>query len=82
MKAAFAALLLLFQLQPVLGSVACLGLPARATQQDCKMPDHGQPPATSIAVSGVAAQSCPLIPRPPVRFTLPEPDSTSGLLIG
>jgi hypothetical protein len=60
MKAVFAALLLLVQLQPVLGSVACLGLPARAAAQDCKMPEHGQPPATSIAVSGAAAQSCAL----------------------
>jgi hypothetical protein len=73
MKAVFAALLLLFQLQPVLGSVACLGLPARASQQDCKMPEHGQPPATSIAVSGVAAQSCPLATIcTPAPLAIPE----------
>ncbi len=62
MKALFAALLLLFQLQPVFGTVACFGLPARATQQECKMPEHGQPQTTSIAVSGAAAASCQLAP--------------------
>jgi len=60
MKVILGALLLLFQFQPVLGTVACLGLPARATQQQCKMPEHGQPQTTSIAASSVAAQSCQL----------------------
>lgn len=60
MKVVFAALLLLFQLQPVLGTVACLGLPARATLQECKMPEHGQPQTPSIAISGAASQSCHL----------------------
>lgn len=73
MKAVFAALLLLFQLQPVLGSVACLGLPARATRQECKMPEHGQPQTTSIAVSGAAAQSCPLATIcTPAPLAIPE----------
>jgi hypothetical protein len=73
MKAAFAALLLLFQLQPVLGTVACLGLPARATQQECKMPEHGQPQTTNIAASGAAAQSCPLATIcTPAPLAIPE----------
>lgn len=73
MKAVFAALLLLFQLQPVLGSVACLALPARAAQQDCKMPEHGQPRTTSIAVSGAAAQSCSLATIcTPAPLAIPE----------
>ena len=60
MKALLAVLLLLFQLQPVLGTVACLGLSERATQQECKMPEHGQAPTASIAAGGMAAQSCEL----------------------
>ena len=60
MKAVLASLLLLFQLQPVLGTVACLGLPAGATKQECKMPEHGQPQTMSVAVSGAPVQSCQL----------------------
>ena len=60
MKAALAAILLLFQLQPVLGTVACLGLSERAAQQECRMPEHGQVPATELAASGAATQSCEL----------------------
>ena len=60
MKAVLTVLLLLFQLQPVLGTVACLGLPERASQQECKMPEHGRAPAASIAAAGMAAQSCEL----------------------
>jgi hypothetical protein len=60
MKAVFAALLLLFQLQPALGTVACLALPAGATKQECKMPEHGQPQTMSVAVSGAAAHGCQL----------------------
>lgn len=74
MKTVFAALLLLFQFQPVLGTVACLGLPARATRQECKMPEHGQPQTTSIAVSGTAAQGCQL-----ATICTPAPLSIPGL---
>ncbi len=74
MKAAFAALLLLFQVQPVLGTVACLGLPARATGQECRMPEHGQPPTTSITVSGSAARGCQL-----ATLCTPAPLSIPGL---
>jgi hypothetical protein len=57
-KAMLAALLLLFQLQPLWGTVACLGLSDRVAQQECRMPEHGQAPTTALAASGAAAQSC------------------------
>jgi hypothetical protein len=58
MKAVFAVLLLLFQLQPVLGTVVCLGLSDRPAKQECKMPDHGQMPVRSVTMPGPAAQGC------------------------
>jgi hypothetical protein len=68
MKAALAALLLLFQLQPVLGTVACLGLSDRSAQQECEMPEHGKV-STHITVSGAIPQNCQLAvicaPAPP-----------------
>lgn len=83
MKAVFAALLLLFQLQPVLGTVACLGLSDRPAQQECRMPDHGKAPTASITVSGAGAQSCqvaaictpapPAIPALSKRFDIAVP---------
>jgi hypothetical protein len=71
MKAVLAALLLLFQLQPALGTVACLSASERAPGHECKMPEHGQAPTpmTAIAASGTAAQHCELAavctPAPP-----------------
>lgn len=60
MKAVLAVLLLLFQLQPVFGSVACLGLSETAAQ-DCSMPEHGQAATASIvAAAARAAQGCEL----------------------
>jgi hypothetical protein len=56
MKVMLASLLLLFQLQPLLGTVACLGLPARATRQECKMAEHGQQQTTGISTSDATAQ--------------------------
>jgi hypothetical protein len=58
MKAVLAAFLLLFQLQPLWGTVACLGLAEPVAQQECRMPEHGQAPTTTLAASGAAAQSC------------------------
>ena len=60
MKAVLTALLLLFQLQPVLGTVACLGLSERAARQECKMPEHGQTSTTAMSAAGRAVQSCEL----------------------
>jgi hypothetical protein len=69
MKVAFAALLLLFQLQPVLGTVACLGLSDRPAKQECEMPELGKAPTTHITVSGVTPEHCQLAaictPAPP-----------------
>ena len=58
MKAVCAALLLLSQLQPVLGAVACLGLADRPTPQECPMAEHGAAPASSIAGPDPAAHGC------------------------
>jgi hypothetical protein len=74
MKAAFAALLLLFQLQPVLGTAACLGLSDRPAKEECKMPEHGQPQSASVAVSGASAQSCQL-----ATICTPAPLAIPGL---
>lgn len=74
MKAVFAALLLLFQLQPVLGTVACLDLSDRPAQQECQMPEHGRMQTTSISVSGAAAQSCQL-----ATICTPAPLAIPGL---
>ena len=60
MKAVLAVFLLLFQLQPVLGTVACLGLSERAAQPECRMPEHGQSSAPTFTASDVATQSCEL----------------------
>lgn len=60
MKSVFAALLLLVQLQPLVGTAACLGLSAQATQQDCPMPEHGVTPHSTVAQTGSPAQSCEL----------------------
>ena len=74
MKAVFAVLLLLFQLQPVLGTVACLEVPGGAAKQECKMPEHGQPQTMSVAVSGAPAQSCQL-----ATICTPAPPAIPGL---
>jgi hypothetical protein len=60
MKVVLAAFLLLFQLQPVLGTVACLGLSKPAAQPECRMPERGQAPATAFTASDVTTQSCQL----------------------
>jgi hypothetical protein len=78
MKAVLAALLLLFRLQPVLGSVACLSASDRPAGQECKMPEHGQAPTptATIASSGAAAQNCE---RAPV--CTPAPPAIPGLSV-
>ncbi len=60
MKVVIAALLLMFQLQPLLGTAACLGLTEREAQQQCRMPEHGTAPGATLASSGSAAQGCGL----------------------
>jgi hypothetical protein len=69
MKTAFAALLLLFQLQPVVGTAACLGLSDRPAQRECEMPEHGKASTTQITVWGAIPPNCQLAvicaPAPP-----------------
>jgi hypothetical protein len=60
MKVVLAAVLLLLQLQPVLGTVACLELSKPATQQDCRMPEHGQSSTPAFTAFDVATSSCEL----------------------
>ena len=61
MRALVAAFMLLFQLQPVLGSAACLGLFDRQTRPACEMPDHGRAPLSAVTVQGATtAQGCHL----------------------
>lgn len=60
MKALFAALLLFLQLQPVIGTAACLGLSNRTSQQDCEMPEHGAVPYSTLGQTDSPAQSCEL----------------------
>jgi hypothetical protein len=59
MKTALTALLLLFQLQPVVGSAACALFSDRPAEQTCEMPEK---PATSASVlqSGSGGQECAL----------------------
>src|SRR6266404_6762542 len=83
MMAVFAAFLLLFQLQPLVGTVACLRLSDRPAKQECKMPEHGSAATTSITVSGAPAQPCevavictparPAIPTLSNRFDIAVP---------
>jgi hypothetical protein len=77
MKAVLTALLLMFQLQPVLGTVACLGLSKKAAQQECRMPEHRQTPTMTLAVSRGAAQSCEL-----ATICKPAPLAVPGLSAG
>ena len=59
MKSAFAALLLLLQLQPVLGAAACLGLVEQQATAECEMPEHGTMPSQNVSESGpLSPQSC------------------------
>ena len=63
MRSLFAALLLVFQLQPVLGAAACLGLVRQSAQQECKMPEHGKAPAHSLTETvPLSSQPCPMAP--------------------
>jgi hypothetical protein len=77
MKSVLASLLLLVQLQPVLGTVACFGLSERAALQDCRMAEHGQAPASSFTAAGAATQSCEL-----ATLCMPAPLAIPGFSIG
>jgi hypothetical protein len=74
MRSLFAALLLLFQLQPVLGAAACLGLVQPPTQTGCEMPEHGTVPFQHYSESEpVPSQSCAV-----ASFCAPAPLAIPG----
>jgi hypothetical protein len=55
-----AGFLLLFQLQPLMGTAACLGLVQRPVEE-CTMPDHGTVPAENAsAPAPMPSSGCPL----------------------
>jgi len=59
MKALFATLLLVLQLQPVLGTLACMGLVRPPAQQECKLSEHGKAPTTNLSEQApVSPQNC------------------------
>jgi hypothetical protein len=76
MKPLLAAVLLLFQLQPVAGTVACLGLSDRVSQPECEMPEHGAVPQSTVAQTEYPAPNCALAtvcaPSPLTIVSLPE----------
>jgi hypothetical protein len=80
MKAWLTTLLLLVQLQPLLGTAVCLGLAARPGEQDCQMPDHRPLPGTSTAQSTSPAADCSqslaCAPSPLAVVSLPETPAT------
>jgi hypothetical protein len=60
MKSVLAALLLLVQLQPVLGTVVCVAGSERAPQQECGMSDARYTTASQVAPAGAAGHGCAL----------------------
>lgn len=73
MKAVVAFLLLLSQVQPLLGAMACLGGAEQPTTQECPMAEQGAAPASSIAGPGPAAQGCTFATIcSPASFAIPS----------
>lgn len=60
MKSIFAALLLLFQLQPLLGTAVCLGFSDRDAKPECEMPDHGAVPHSTVDQAESTVPNCTL----------------------
>jgi hypothetical protein len=74
MRPLFAALLLLLQLQPVLGAGVCLGLVQQPTQASCETPEHGTVPSHHYSESVPASpQSCVI-----ASFCAPAPLAIPG----
>jgi hypothetical protein len=64
----------MFQLQPVLGEAACLGLVQQPALTECEMPEHGTMPTQHYSESvPVPAQSCAIAP-----FCAPAPLAIPG----
>jgi len=75
MKELFAGLLLVLQLQPVLGTLACMGLVRQPAQQECKMPEHGKTPTTGLSEQApVSPQTCAM-----ATVCAPAPLAVPGL---
>ena len=76
MKSILAALVLLLQLQPLLGTAACLRLSDQAGKPECQMPDHSAMPYSSVAQTQSPAPNCALAsvcaPSPLAILSLPE----------
>ena len=60
MKSVLAALVLLLQLQPLFGTVACLGFSKPGPQQECQMPEHGAVPHSTVAQPNSSTPNCAL----------------------
>lgn len=58
MKSVFATLLLLFQLQPVLGAAACLAS-SQPNAVECEMPEEGNAPSQMPQSAAQPPQVCP-----------------------
>jgi hypothetical protein len=75
MKPLFAALVLLLQLQPLLGTAVCLSS-ERAARPECEMPDHVAVPHRTVTPSEPPAPNCALAsicaPSPLAIVSLPE----------
>jgi hypothetical protein len=60
MKSLFAALLLLSQLQPLVGSAVCLSYSVNTAKQECEMPDHMAMPSHGVAEHQSPLPNCAL----------------------
>lgn len=60
MKGLLATLLLLFQLQPIVGTAACLTFSDRAAATECEMPDDEAMPYGSLVQAGSPTPMCAL----------------------
>ena len=60
MKSLVATVLLLFQLQPVAGSAACLFSSEQASNPECEMPEQRAGAQGSLLQSGSPTQGCAL----------------------
>jgi hypothetical protein len=77
MKSVLAALVLLLQLHPLFGTVACLGLSKQGPQQECQMPEHGAVPHSTVAQPNSSASNCAL-----ASVCAPTPLAIKGLADG
>jgi hypothetical protein len=60
MKLLVAGVLLVFQMQALVGAVACLLSFEQADKQECEMPEQRAAPAASVLESASAGQGCAL----------------------